>query len=162
LIYSGMRRGRVTLTQLVDAAEHDESLGPLPPEPAVLVRLARRIERRQRLGLPKKDCAARRVDASCSCLGETLDELPDDASKREVLAAARKLHRARHPRIKPMPRPPLVPDPPSPAAPTTTPPAPVPAAVVSETSTKPFRVVKRSRRWWDGPEGAGGIRDKIF
>jgi hypothetical protein len=39
------------------------------------------------------------------------------------------------------------------------PPAPIPAAVVTQTSTKPFR---RRKRWWDGPDGGQSIRVMKF
>jgi len=58
LTMSGMMRAGVTLTQLRTAALNDESLGPLPPDPDFLARIARRVDRRRRLGLPRKDCTA--------------------------------------------------------------------------------------------------------
>ena len=97
LTMSGMMRAGVTLTQLRTAALNDESLGPLPPDPDFLARIARRVDRRRRLGLPRKDCTARRPAESCRCLGETLDEIGESADKREVLAAAHKLHRTLNP-----------------------------------------------------------------
>jgi hypothetical protein len=156
LTFSGMRRAEVTLTQLAEAAERDESLGPLPAEPKVLARLARRVERRRRLGLPKKDCAARRVVESCDCLGATLDEIDENAGKREVLAAARKLHRARHPRFKPVPTPPKA----EREAARPKPKPPPRREPVTETPTKPARVVKHFPRWFDPPTRS--ILDRKF
>jgi len=101
LTWNGMMRAGVTLTQLRTVALNDESLGPLPPEPDLLARLARRVEHRRQLGLPRKDCTARRPAQSCRCLGETLDEIGEDADKREVLAAARKLHKRLKPKFNP-------------------------------------------------------------
>jgi len=148
LTFSGMRRAEVTLTQLAGAAERDESLRPLPPEPEVLARLARKVERRRRLGLPRKDCAARRVVESCDCLGATLDEIDESAGTREVLAAARKLHKARNPVFAPQPVPSVQAEPPVAPERPTTPPAPIPEAV-TETNTRPAGVIKRSPKWFD-------------
>ena len=34
--------------------------------------------------------------------------------------------------------------------------------LVTQTTTRPASVIRRSPKWWDGPSGAGGIRDKVF
>jgi len=100
ITYSG-----TTLRQLVDAAKGEADLpAPLKPDPAVVARIARRIELRQRLGLAKTDCASRsrRPSPGCDCLSAALDA-GQPTTRAEALEAARALHRARWPHRKPPP-----------------------------------------------------------
>jgi hypothetical protein len=90
LLMSGVKRSGITLGRLAEAAESGQSIGRLPPEPAVLDRLTRRIERRVRLKLPKAACAA--DQPYCDCLERALDQ-PGDDGKRAVLKLAAAFHR---------------------------------------------------------------------
>jgi len=165
-----------TLRDLAAAADPDEDYVPTGKfryNPEALAEIAGRIKLRRELRLPARECVVRKPppEAShCICLTGTLDSLVESGqamTRGEVLKAARKAHTERWAWLKnrPKPRPePLAAGPGPKVSPQTDEPisAPVPAAVVTETSTKPFRVVKRSPKWWDGPSGADGIGDKVF
>jgi hypothetical protein len=129
------------------------------PNQAAIENVRACVRRRRRLGLPHVDCLT--PDCGCGSLASALDELDEDASKAKIQRTARKLHKGRNPVFKPPPVPQVQAEPALvPKRPTTTP-APLPE-VVTETNTKPFRVVKRRQKWWDGPTGSGGIMDRVF
>jgi hypothetical protein len=136
-VLSGVMRNGVTLAQL----EGTEPVGYLPPEPALLARLARRAERRAKLGLPAVPCAGDPPTLhGCDCLERALDE-PREGGKRAVLKLAAGFHW--HPRSRPVqPIERLVPDPPKAQNKEPAPQLP-PKAKAPE---PPPRVVVRSRR----------------
>jgi hypothetical protein len=131
-----------------------------PPDTEKVEAVRARIRRRRRLGLRHRDCLRR--DCVCGALTDTLDELDESATKDEILRAARGLHKSRNPRFAPSPIPRVQAKSHAPPKRPTTPAAPIPAVVVNETSAKPFRVVRRRPKWWDGPRGSGGIMEKVF
>jgi hypothetical protein len=135
-----------------------------PPDPEAVAKVRARIRRRRRLGLPDVDCLDRKC--KCGALLDALDQTDESAPKDEVVRAARKLHKRRAGPFRTLPqfrhllpRPRVEPDPPAARERPQMPPAPIPAAVVTQTSTKPFR---RRKRWWDGPDGGQSIRDMKF
>jgi hypothetical protein len=152
----------LTLTQLAAAAAGSSDHPPAtqPPDRKLVARITRRIAIRRRLGIEVVDCVAG-LETGCDCLGETLDQIDESADKRKVLAAARKLHRARHPRSRPQPVPPAQAEHPAAAAQPITPPAPIPE-VVTQTNTRPARVIKRTPKWFDEPERRRSIMDMQF
>jgi hypothetical protein len=148
----------ITLSQLAAAAAGTPLTSAIPKsarDQELVARITRRISMRRRLGLDAVDCIAG-LEAACDCLGAALDELDEDASKRQVLAAARKLHRVRHPRFKPQP----VPAGPSRAARGASEAHDSARArheAVTQTNTRPrTRVVSRRRRRWYDDDGDGG------
>jgi hypothetical protein len=163
---NGLLRAGVTLSQLHEAANGDASIQTAPPDPKLLAEVVKRIELRRRLGLDALDCSS--GDGACVCLRDGLDELANDErlTKRRVLARARRLHKERHPSGTPPKFRHLLPKPRltapvahgEPAAPT----APVPAEVVTETQTRPFRRIRKTPRWYDGCGGLDGILGMRF
>jgi hypothetical protein len=159
------------LTDLAAAASGEELERPLPPfewNPSVLVEVTARIELRRELRLPRRECVLRNVpqEASyCLCLSEAIDAAiasGQPTTRDEVLKAARRAHGERWAWLKRKPKP--RPEPPrteSVKARISPPPRPVPAAAVSETNTKPARVVKRTPKWFDEP-GRRSIMDMKF
>jgi hypothetical protein len=67
-----------------------------PPDTEKVEAVRARIRRRRRLGLPHRDCLRR--DCACGALTDPLDELDENATKDEILRAARGLHKSRNPR----------------------------------------------------------------
>jgi hypothetical protein len=160
------------LTELVRMAESDgdEEGPPLEYDPAALAAVTARIAVRQELRLPKRECVVRKPppEAYCNCLAQTLDAAIDSGqplTRDEVLKAARQAHGERWAWLKrkPEPRPELpAPDPSPLPAPKRKPrPAP-PRELVSQTNTKPARVIKRRPKWYDPPPSGGGIMDRQF
>jgi hypothetical protein len=143
----------MTLTEL-----HAGRVRPYAPETVEKVRA--RIRRRRRLGFRHVDCLTK--DCDCGSLTRTLDELDESATKAEITKAARALHKSRNPKFAPLPVPPVEPEPSEPRAAPVAPAAPIPAAVVSETSTKPFRAIRKRKRWYDDDRGVGGITGMKF
>lgn len=92
LAFSGLMRAGFTLAQW----EGLEPIGYHPPEPEVLARLARRVERRVRFGLPAVECGGDPPTHGCSCLERALDG--SDGGKRGVLKSAAEFHWAPPPR----------------------------------------------------------------
>jgi hypothetical protein len=171
LAFADIRFSGVMLTALaarVEAEERGEDLPPLKRDPDAFARVLERIELRERLGLPDRDCYQRRPKKNCACLYDALDKADETATKASVLELAREEHERRSKTYTTLPafehlRP--KPTEPKPSAPfvSSKKRKPTPAEVVTETSTRPeFRVVKRRPRWWDGPPGGGGIMDKVF
>src|SRR5207248_4687611 len=123
-----------------------------------LEQLATRIKLRRQLRLPAREC----VDSDpppeashCVCLVQTVDALIESGEKmtrREVLKAARQAHADRWDWLKRRPEPQPIPRAePKPAVPRIEPVArraPIPEAV-TETNTKPARLIKRRPRWYD-------------
>ena len=146
LLMSGIRRSGITLVRLAEAAESGQSVGRVPPEPEFLAKLARRIERRVRLKLPRAQCAADPPSPYCDCLERALDE-PGDGGKRVVL----KLAAAFHKRTREPVRPAVAPDPqdaPSlPQEPTERLEDPLPQPEPAPKAEP--RVVQRTRKWYD-------------
>jgi hypothetical protein len=128
-----------------------------PPDREAIENVRARVRRRRRLGLPHVDCLVE--GCSCGSLASALDELDEDATKRKILAYARRTHKARNPVFAPVPMPPVQAEPPVAPKRPTTPPTPIPAAV-TETPTKPARVVKHFPRWYDPPSTS--IIDRQF
>jgi hypothetical protein len=125
------------------------------PDRETVERVRTRIRRRRRLGLPHRDFLKR--NCACGSLTDTLDEFSESTTKDEIAKAARRLHKGRSPVFRTEPDPPVTAEVAAESpAPT---PQPAPAEVVTETNTKPFRVVKRSHRWYDEP---GGIMGNVF
>jgi hypothetical protein len=125
-----------------------------PPDLETLESVCARIRRRRQLALPHRDCLKR--NCTCGALTDTLDAAAEDATKDEIARAARALHRDRNPAFAPPPIPPVQAEPPLAPERPTTPPAPIPAAVVNQTNTRPARIVRRRRKWFDDDRGAGG------
>jgi hypothetical protein len=158
LAFADIRFSGVTLTALatrVEAEERGEELPPLKRDPDAIARVVERIELRERLGLPHRDCYQRRPKKDCACLYDALDKADETATKAGVLEAAKAEHE-RHSKtyttllefehLRPKPREP------KPSVPFVSSKRrkPAPAEVVTETSTRPeFRVVKKRRRWYD-------------
>jgi hypothetical protein len=152
LLFSGVTRSGITLARLAEA--HAEgSVIRLSPEPELLAKLTRRIERRVRLKLPQVACAADppTPHGACSCLERALDE--SEGGKREVLRAAARFHWSPPPRPAPV-RPAQVPQEalaePQEATESvedlSPPPPPTP------TPEPRVRVVHRTRKWFDEAE----------
>jgi len=163
------------LTDLVRIAESDgdEEGPPLEYDQAALAEVTARIGARQELRLPRRECVVRKPPSEasyCLCLSEAIDAAVasgEPMARDEVLKAARQAHSETWAWLKRKPAP--RPEPRSdrdevavPLARPKTPPAPIPAAVVNETQTKPFRVVRRRKRWYDDDRGSGGIMDRQF
>ena len=150
LLLSGVMRAGITLTRLAEAYERAESIRRLTPEPQLLAKLARRVERRKRLKLPQARCAADPPDAHCDCLERALDE-PGDDGKRAVLKLARAFHRRKTvepPRPTPIPQELLA----EPQEASESAEDPLPAAPEPRPEQKPeppVRVVRRSPKWYD-------------
>jgi hypothetical protein len=153
----------VTILQLDAALGGEQAVQGIspshPPDRAAIENVRARVRRRRRLGLPHVDCLA--PDCACGSLASALDELDEDATKAKIQQTARKLHRDRNPVFAPPRIPPVQSEPPVARDKPAAPPAP-PAEVLTNTPTRPFRVVKRTKRWWDGPPGSGGIMDRVF
>ncbi len=162
-----------TLTELVRIAESDgdEEGPPLEYDPAALAEVTARIAVRRELRLPKRECVVRKPPpeaSQCNCLAQTLDaaiESGEPMARDEVLKAARQAHGERWAWLKrkPEPWPELpAPDPsPLPAPKRKLQPAP-PRELISQTNTRPARVIKRRPKWYDPPRGSGGIMDRQF
>jgi hypothetical protein len=96
LLLSGVMHNGISVSQYAG----DEPLGHLPPEPAFLAQIARRVERRAKLGLPAVECGGDPPTRyGCRCLEQALDEC--EGGKRAVLAAAASLHWGPPPRAEP-------------------------------------------------------------
>jgi hypothetical protein len=151
----------LVLNEVLGGARAVKGIEPTgKPDPDVIEHVRARVRQRRRLGLPHVDCLT--DDCSCGSLTSALDELDEDATKAKIQRTARKLHKARNPVFAPLPIPPVQAEPPvEPERPTTRP-APIPAAVVNETQTKPFRVVKKRQRWYDDDRGGNGIMNRQF
>jgi hypothetical protein len=154
LALNGFRRAGGTLSALHRADAGDETVRTGPPDPQLLAQTVARIELRRRLGVEQTDCVK---DEACTCLRDALDLSPTAKTKGTVTRKARKLHAQRNPIFKPLPIPPIESEPRM--APTTRP-APIPEAV-TQTNTKKFRVIRKTKRWYDD-RGGGGIRDTTF
>lgn len=138
-------------------------------DPEVLVRLARRVERRHRFGLPAVSCGGDPPTRACSCLEQALEE-PGVRGRRAVLRRAAGLHwslPARRERVEELEDEVAtsaswcgaegVEQAAAPAE--SSPPVPVPRV---EPPAKPFRVVKHFRRWYDEDEGPSGFANTKF
>jgi hypothetical protein len=158
------------LTDLAAAASGEDLERPLPPfewDEGLLAEVTARIKLRQELRLPARECAVRKPppEAShCLCLAETLDSLVESGesmTRAEVLKAAKKTHGERWAWLKRKPKP--RPEPPAPEPRLEPRPRFVPKPrpeTVTETPTKPARVVKHFPRWFDPPTRS--IRDMKF
>jgi hypothetical protein len=138
-----------------------EGVLSLPPDPGTLKLLARRAERRSRLGLPQAPCAGDPPTHSCECLIEALDQ-EGDGGKRHVLKAAAELHWApppRRERARPEPE-----EESQAEAPPSRPKAQAPLRREPDEKFDPatFRPVKRFPKWFDrddeGPSGFASTR----
>jgi hypothetical protein len=87
LVFSGAMRRGFTLAQWCG----EEPLGDVVPDPDLLARLARRVERRARFGLPAVVCGGDPPTHGCTCLELALDEA-GRGGKRAVLRLARGFH----------------------------------------------------------------------
>ncbi len=106
---------------------------------------------RQELRLPKRECVVRKPPpkaSHCNCLALTLDALIASGrplTRDEVLKAARQAHGERWAWLKRKPQP-----------------AP-PRELVSQTNTKPARIIRRRKRWYDeDAPSASNFRDMTF
>jgi hypothetical protein len=155
LLFSSLTTGGVKLTQLAAAAEGGPPVKLGSPEPELLAKLTRRVERRAKLQLPQVRCAADPPAPQCDCLERALDQ-PGDDRKRAVL----KLAGAFHQRTKTEPRTPLPREAPaepqeangSADDPSATP-DPEPPPKPKPKTAPPARVIHRSGRWYDEAEG---------
>jgi hypothetical protein len=138
-------------------------------EASKLAELAARIKLRQELRLPSRECVVRKPPPEadhCLCLSEAIDAViasGQRTSRDEILKAARREHGETWAwlRRKPKPRPvPPAHAPPREAPKTRPAPLPAPAAAVTDTSTRPARVIKRSPKWFD-PQPRS-VRDMQF
>jgi hypothetical protein len=144
LLFSALTTGGVKLTALAAAAEGGPPVEFGSPDPDLLARLTRRVERRAKLRLPKAECAADPPTSYCTCLQRALDQ-PGDEGKRAVLKLAAGFHKRKKTE-------------PSTPAPRETPAEPPqanekaqdpPARPEPTPKARPARVVHRSRRWHD-------------
>jgi len=127
---------------------------------------------RQELRLPKRECVVRKPPpkaSHCNCLALTLDALIASGrplTRDEVLKAARQAHGERWAWLKrkPEPRPELpAPDPSPLLAPKRKPQPAPPRELVSQTNTKPARIIRRRKRWYDeDAPSASNFRDMTF
>jgi hypothetical protein len=135
-----------------------------PPEPELLARIARRAERRAKLGLPTVVCAGEPPTRyGCSCLDQALDE-PGEGGKRHVLTRAGALHWNPPPRSQPVrPAEELKPVPqeafaePQQATESVEDPSPQPEP--TPTPEPPPRIVRHFKRWYDDDRS---FRDMTF
>jgi hypothetical protein len=134
----------------------EEPLGHLAPEPELLVRLARRVERREKAGLPAVACAHEPPTRACTCLELALDGV-GGGSRRAVLRRAKGFHWVPPPRPE-RAEPVEEASSPSPVAQEANegvreavPPRP-PKPKPTPAHEPPFRVVKHFRRWYDEAE----------
>jgi hypothetical protein len=155
LLLSGVKQNGVTLAQF----EGTEPVGYLQPEPELLDRLARRVERRAKLGLPSVECAGDPPTRhGCRCLERALDQ--SEGSKRAVLKLAASFHWRPPQRGTDSTRPAKAPTPDRPEAPETkaTPTGPPP----KPEPEPPPSIVVRSRRWYDGDKGVSRFSETKF
>jgi hypothetical protein len=155
LAFADIRFSGIMLTALaarVEAEERGEDLPPLKRDPDAIARVVERIALRERLGLPQRDCYQRRPKKDCACLYDALDKADETATKASVLEIAREEHERRWKIYKTLPefehlRP--KPREPKPSVPFVSSKRrnPAPVEVVTETPTRPFRVVKKTKRW---------------
>jgi hypothetical protein len=92
---SSLRRSGITLSRLHEIAEGDGSGSMPPPDPKLLAATMKRISRRRELSLEHVDCVY--GESACVCLRDVLDVAHASATKRNLLAQARRLHKQRHP-----------------------------------------------------------------
>jgi hypothetical protein len=156
------------LRDLAAAAAGEELERPLPPfewNPAAVAEVTARIKLRRELRLPSRECVVRKPPPEadhCLCLAEAIDAAIASGQptiRDEILKAARQDHAARWAWLKrkPQSRPEPIAKPRHESRPK---PLPKPKAdVVTETPTKPFRVVRKVRRWYDDEPG---IMDRQF
>lgn len=163
-----------TLTELARIADSEnvEEEPPLAYEPAALAAVTARIAMRQELKLPARECVRRkpkREASHCVCLREAVDAAiasGQPLTRDEVLKAARQAHNERWAWLKrtskSRPRPPA--PQPRQLSDRASKPAPGAAApsreLVTETRTRPFRVVKRTPKWFEPPSQS--IIDRQF
>jgi hypothetical protein len=109
------------------AGEPDPTNADWTPDQDVLAKVVRRIELRELLDLPRRECARENPEpeaSACCCLSEALDKAADSATRAGIVKTATKAHKARWRwlRNRPASRPAPVPRPetPRPA------PAPIP------------------------------------
>jgi len=149
LLMSGIKRSGISLARLAEAAESGDPLGRISPDPDVLAKLARRVERRTRLKLPQAECAADPPTPYCDCLERAIDQ-PGDDGKRAVLELARAFHQ-RTKTEPPAPLPPeLLAEPEEAGGSAEDPLAPPePASKPEPKPETPVRVVRRRPKWYD-------------
>jgi hypothetical protein len=142
---SALMRNGFTVAQYVG----EEPLGHLAPEPELLARLARRVERREKAGLPAVACAGEPSTRACTCLEFALDAA-GGGSRRAILRRAASLHwnpPPRRERAEPVDDAEQATQVAQAAPPPRRPkPKPTPA------HEPPFRVVKHFPRWYDDAE----------
>ncbi len=95
LAFADIRFSGIMLTALATRAEAEdrgEDLPPLKRDPDALARVVERIELRERLGFPDRDCYQRRPKKDCACLYDALDKADETATKAGVLEAAKAEH----------------------------------------------------------------------
>jgi hypothetical protein len=90
---SALMRNGFTVAQYLG----EEPLGHLAPEPELLARLARRVERREKAGLQAVACAGEPPTRACTCLEFALDAA-GGGSRRAILRRAGSLHWSPPPR----------------------------------------------------------------
>jgi hypothetical protein len=149
-------------------AESSLRFGQYEPT-ALMKQLAARIKLRVALLLPKRDCIVSNPPpdaASCACLSEVLDrvaETGEEVTRLEIVRAARMAHNKRWDWLKRLsPRPPS-PRPEPPPGPENREPKHAQSTEarrepVSSTSTSEFRVVKRTRKWFDSAPGIQALK----
>jgi hypothetical protein len=146
----------VGITGLYAVANGTEAL-EWHADPEVEARILRRIDLRSRLGLPARACIHVDVEpeaTDCRCLHETLDQAADATTRASVMRVASRTHaklwKWLADRPPPRPQPVSRPAPPPPA------PRPIPKpGRATQTNTKPARIVRRRRRWYDPPGDSG-------
>ena len=130
-----------------------------PPDVELLARIAQRVERRASLGLPAVECGGDPPTRyGCSCLDRALDE--SDGGKRAVLRLARSLHWSPPPRVRERAADEEKPEPVAAPAPRSArgPNVPRPPA---KPEPRP-RIVRRTRKWFDPPDGPTGFSEMKF
>jgi hypothetical protein len=125
------------------------------PDPELLARLARRVQLRAKLGLPLAECGGSPETHSCSCLVRALDE-SSTGSKRAVLRLAASLHWSPPPRrervlpeaVTPPPREAVA----GPREANGRVEEPCPQPKSTPELEPPFRIIHRTRKWFDDTE----------
>jgi hypothetical protein len=170
LVWASLKRAGINLLELTEQAERERNGEPVPQlpfDPEALATLSAPVRLRSDLGLPRSECVVPDPPPEadhCECLSETLDGSAETLTRAGVIKVARQAHKERWDFLKRKPK--SRPQPPQPRqlSDRASKPAPGAAApsreLVTETRTRPFRVVKRTPKWFEPPSQS--IIDRQF